>query len=100
MPAISLGVDYNTLLGLTPISYNVVMKGLMKRRELALKEQDELNFLLSLYILSGVAGKKIDKPLLQEWSFERSEKEILESKKEKFINIANKINEQFNRKEN
>lgn len=99
VPAISLGVDYNTLLGLTPISYNVIIKGLKKRKEEELKEKDYLNYLLSMYILGGLVGKGFKEPLLSNVGVEVSEEELFKQKKEKFIRIVEKINKNFEGKE-
>ena len=99
VPAISLGVDYNTLLELTPISFNVIIKGLTKRKEAELREKDQLNYILSMYILGGLVGKGFKEPLLANVGVKVSEEEKFKQNKEKFLRIVEKVNKKFERKE-
>ena len=107
IPAIALGVDYKYIMELTPFSLMTIVKGLEKKREIENQQQDTNNYLLAIYILSGLSGKMPDKPYSMIFggkeNVEEKQENDLENnynaKKGKFAFIMNKVNSKFNRKE-
>ena len=84
---------------MTPISFSVIVKGLQKKKEMELKEKDQLNYMLSMYILGGLVGKGFKEPLLSNVGVEISEKDKFIQNKNDFLLMVDKANKKFERKE-
>ena len=82
IPAISIGVDYSYIMDLTPFSLMPIIKGLQKKIEREQQQRDSENYVLAIYILSGISGNFPKEPFSLSGS--NKEKDSIDSKKEQY----------------
>lgn len=104
IPSIALGVNYETIMGLTPFSLMPIVKGIKKRNELIAQQNDVNNYMLAIYILSGLSGKMPDQPYSianggANLENTNDKEKQYNANKQKFAEIMIGVNKKFERKE-